>query len=251
MSLQMTLNFTDNATSSPESVGGPMRCNSQESPTIIQSGPDPAHANLSARQAKERGLLTSGTFGPHSTGSPSSAALTSSLASRLHQRMDCNGGMEWRLIWKASHTPALRSIYRLRASVHRTSGTDCSGWPTTVSRDHKDGPYCQNVSINGLLGRVCWMTAPWATPKVQDLKHHPSNGVNTALQGRQIHLPHQAGMLLNGSPAPTAKSAQLNPAFSRWLMGFPPIWCVAAILSHRQRKAKKRGSSDLKATATP
>lgn len=235
MSLQMTLDFTTNATSLPELEDGPTPSALRESPVITRSGLDPVHASLSARQAKELGLMTSGTFGPPSTGSSSSAALASSLASRLHQSMDCDGGMGWQLTWKAAHTPALRSIYRLRVLVPRTSGADCFGWPAP-KRQNANQP-----GVHGDGGQDLQTVAGWATPKVQDLKHHPRNGANTASQGRQVHLPHQAGLALNGSSVGTENCGQLNPAFSRWLMGFPTIWCVAAILSHRQTKARNRG----------
>lgn len=281
MSLQMSLDFSTSATSLPELEDGPTPSSWPESPAITPSGPDPALANLSARQARELGLLTSGTSGPHSTGSSDSAALTSSLVSKLHQNLVFTGGMKWQLTWKATFTPALRSIYRLRASGHPTSGADCSGWVTCSSTDAKASGYLRNRAKGGPLREQVplagWPTpkvqnanAPglhgeggadlqtvsgWATPKVQDLKHHPRNGANAleqrVLSGSQIHLPHQAGLILNGSPAPTERSAQLNPAFSRWLMGFPQTWCVAAILSHRQSKALKHGPSDSKDTATP
>ena len=52
----------------------------------------PVRANLSARQAKELGLMTSGTSGPTSTTSSKSASLQSSLESRLIQRLSLDGG---------------------------------------------------------------------------------------------------------------------------------------------------------------
>jgi hypothetical protein len=33
-----------------------------------------------------------------------------------------------------------------------------ASWPTPTTRDHKDGGYCPNVPINGLLGRMVWPT---------------------------------------------------------------------------------------------
>ena len=53
----------------------------------------PARANLSARQAKELGLMTSGTCGQPSSTSSSSAALQSFLESKLTRRLNLDGGI--------------------------------------------------------------------------------------------------------------------------------------------------------------
>lgn len=83
MSFQMSLPGIDVATSSPVSVAGPTRSSLPDGPTTAPSGPAVAHASLSARQAKELGLMTSGTSGQRGSGSSSSADLQLSLASRL------------------------------------------------------------------------------------------------------------------------------------------------------------------------
>lgn len=168
MSHQLTLWDTPNATSSPVKASGLTRSGSQDGPMIARFGRDHAPVNLSARQAKERGLLTSGTFGLHSTGSSSSAALTSSLASRLQAKTASAGSILWRLTWKPWTTPAGRSLSLLRASAHRTSENGFTGWPTPTTRDWKDGGNPDvNVPLNGLLGRVCWL-AGWKTPISND-----------------------------------------------------------------------------------
>jgi hypothetical protein len=136
----MTSKALHSATSSRESAGGRMPSDSLAGPTLAPSGPVPAPASLSARQAKGWGLLTSGIYGPPGSGSFSSVALASSLASRLTKRL--HGSTLWRLTWKGKTTPAGRSFSLLRASAHRTAGIACGSWPTpTVEQTtHSYGP---------------------------------------------------------------------------------------------------------------
>ena len=107
-------------------------CGSPESPTPLGSGPDLALANLSARQAKERGLMTSGTYGPTFTTLSESAALRSFLASRLQAAMASVGSTLYALTWKERDTPSGPPICARRASARRISDSDFtgSGWPT-------------------------------------------------------------------------------------------------------------------------
>jgi len=164
---QTTFADTHSAISSPESVSGRTRFDSPDGLTIDLFGPVPVRANLSPRQAKELGLLTSGTSGRRGTTSSASAALQSSLASRLQARTSTLGSTLFSMTWKPWNTPAPRSLSRLRASVRRTSETALSSWPTPTTRDHKDGSECANVPLNALLGRVAWL-ASWPTPTVAD-----------------------------------------------------------------------------------
>jgi hypothetical protein len=134
-----TLTDTRNAISSPGSASGHTRSAEQDGQMIAQYGRDPAHASLSARQAKEQGLLTSGTYGRTSTGLLKTAALQSSLASRLRARTDLAGSTLYKLTWKDRATPAGRSIPALRASARRISDSGCigleKGWTTPQAHD--------------------------------------------------------------------------------------------------------------------
>lgn len=84
---------------------------------IAQSGPALAPASLSARQAEQAGLLTSGTSGPTGSTSLRSAALQSSLESRLRRKTASVGSILYRLTWKERVTPSGRPICALRASA--------------------------------------------------------------------------------------------------------------------------------------
>lgn len=148
----MTSEASPNATFSPGSASGASPSDGPVGPMTAPSGPAPAPANLSARQAKERGLLTSGTYGPHGTISSESAALQSSLGSKLRERTALRGSTLFKLIWKEWATPAGRLLPLLRASARRSSAKgstspptildliEKSGWVTAASRDWKDTP---------------------------------------------------------------------------------------------------------------
>lgn len=133
---QETSQVSRNAISSQVSASGPTHFVEPDGLTIDLFGPVPVLANLSARQAKELGFLTSGTSGQPSTTSSRSASLQSSLANRLQALTGSLGSTLYTLTWKQRATPSGLRICALRASVRRTSVNDSTGWPTpTVSND--------------------------------------------------------------------------------------------------------------------
>lgn len=140
MSDQMSLLDIPSVISSPESEAGASPCDLPASPTITESGLAPVHASLSARQALEQGLMTRAISGPVSPGSSRSAALQSSLESRLRARLQGLGSTLYKLTWKQWATPSGLQRSRLRASVLRTSATGLTGWVTPSARDWKDTP---------------------------------------------------------------------------------------------------------------
>lgn len=138
MSHLTTCEDSRSATSSPELASGLIPCASPDGLTINQSGLAPARASLSARQAKEMGLLTSGTFGPTSSTSSASADLSMSLANRLQLVTQTHGSTLYRLTWKEWDTPSGLCRLRQRASALRTSESELIGWPSPLASNVKN-----------------------------------------------------------------------------------------------------------------
>jgi len=86
MSHPRTWLASPSATSLLESESGRLHFAKLVGEMIGEFGPAAVHASLSPQQAKALGLMTSGICGPHGTTSLSSAALQSSLESRLQAR---------------------------------------------------------------------------------------------------------------------------------------------------------------------
>ncbi|KIQ21567.1 hypothetical protein RT95_20690 [Xanthomonas campestris] len=259
---QATCADTPNATSSLASVGGASRCAWLDGQTIDLFGPVPVLANLSARQAKELGLLTSGTYGPPSTGSSSSADLQSSLASRLQAATASTGSTLYALTWKVRPTPLGRPICALRASVRRTSASGSTGWPTPVARDHFPAhspdyiaaKKAQGHGMSNLNDTV--QLAGWPTTSCSnDRTGTPESALKmTRKDGSKVQQRLQdfavicqpirytaSGLVLTGSDAGMENSGQLNPDHSRWLMGYPPAWqhCVVTAMQSFQRRPRR------------
>jgi hypothetical protein len=96
--------------------------------------------------------------------------------------------------------------------TQRTLSRVVHTWPTPTARDHKDGSYCPNVEVNGLLGR-----AVWPTPRAN------SAMAATITEGADPdRYPNLETVVKKRDPS--VVSGALNPTWVEWLMGFPSGW---------------------------
>lgn len=157
MSTPSTCENSPNATFLPGSACGPTPCALPGGLTAVLFGQVLAPANLSARQAKALGLMTSGTFGPPGSTSSDSAALQASLVNRFQALTHGLGSTLYCLTWKPLVTPAGRSLSLLRASVRRTSASASTGWPAPCAQDGpKGGPGQGSDRLPGAAALAAW-----------------------------------------------------------------------------------------------
>lgn len=195
------------AISSPVSVSGPTRFAAPAGQMIDLFGQVPVLANLSARQAKELRLMTSGTYGQPSTISSKSGALQRSLESKLQARLSTLGSTLYTLTWKPWVTPSGVSRLRQRGRAHQISGSGITGWLTPRAR--------------GDAGGQRWKT------------------------GDMRNLEDQARMygLLRGLTVTEVSAMSLSAAFCRRLMGIPPEWCACAVTAIQSMPSKRKSGS--------
>lgn len=138
-----------------------------------------------------------------------------------------------------------------RAKFHRpTSGPSRGGcnlglldtarlalatWATPAARDHKGANNPGNElthdarPLNEQVRLAAWAT-PTASEKVRSEDFR---------SGRELNAREAIGLTSTGSSAATAKPGQLNPAFSRWLMGYPTEWDdCAPTVTRSSRKSR-------------
>ena len=125
--------------------------------------------------------MTNATCGLRGFLSSPSAALQSSLESKLKRRLDGAGSTLFSLTWKAKATPAGRPYCQLAASARRTSETGFGSWPTPAAQEPGGTLEMHNArrrkaiakgikigaSSQGAMSHAAQLAA-WPTPKAQE-----------------------------------------------------------------------------------
>jgi len=167
-----------------------------------------APASRSAPLEKATATRTSATYGRTGTGSSASAALQQSLASRLMQRCELDGSTMFAYRLSRLVTPSGRSIFRLRASAHRTSDSAFTSWRSPAAQNAERGGQDadERIAAGHALNLQDQATlAPWPSPNAG-----PQNDTDSNWEARREEVKAK-GINGNGFGMALGMAASLSP----------------------------------------
>lgn len=264
MSDPQTYGDSPNVISSPELQDGHSHYDSPESRRLRAAGRAVRRAShLVWLENKSGSKIPVTWLQPFSTLSQS-LILQCYLGSRLETLLGNTGSILYSWTWKQKVTSAGLLYCQQAVRARPTSETELSlaPWPTAAARDHKGG-YEGGRMRNGkfstdtldVAAQLASYPAPLAAyPTPLTVPDSPKSRGQLSGSFRRLMEPclpdlgapvriTSSGQMLTGSDAGMGISGPLNPALSRWVMGFPPVWDDCAVTAMPSSRKSARTSS--------
>ena len=121
-----------------------------------------------------------------------------------------------------------------------------AGWPTARAEDAESSGMRHSRGVADTLTAVAVHLAGWQTPSIDSFRKRGgdrSDELGNQEVVKNVEGPARltaSGKLLTGSCAGMESGGQLNPAHSRWLMGYPTGWddCAVTVTPSSRRKPR-------------